>query len=218
MLYKMTGVEDQHKFCVPLNRETETIYYDKRMIVDANVLTEPRAWKVSKIERTATKGIAVITLYQDLFNPNSDYVELDENGLVIGMWADYFVPNGSEPEDTLPEIPEYEPEPEEKDYTASISFSGLSPSIKVGGSYKTFTMKYFDLDGVEISHDKYIWNFKLDGEEVAPGLLEIIYPNEENGLDVNKIKVKFLGGDYYYGSLLQVYNDDCSINIDIVGI
>ncbi len=211
-MYKFTGVEDQHKFCVPLNRDTETIYYDKRMLVDAKVITEPRAWKVSKIERAVTKGVAIITLYQDLYNDNTDYIEKDADGLVIGLWADYYVLNGSAPIEDSTETEEVV----ENEYTAAISISGVSPSLKVGGSYKTLTMRYFNIDGEEIEHTCN-WNFKIDGQEVPEGLLEVITPVDSEKLNSNQIKIKFLGGEYYYGSLLQVYNDDCSLNVDIVG-
>ncbi len=37
-----TTTEDQYKFAVPLNRDTEKLYYNQRIIIDNKVLSEPR--------------------------------------------------------------------------------------------------------------------------------------------------------------------------------
>lgn len=202
-----TSPEDQHKIALPLNRETETLYYNQRLILDAKVNTEPRAWEVSKIERTMPFGIVRLTLYQDRFNEHTDYIERDEDGVIIGMWADYFEQNTSDPT-----------EHEENDnYTAGIAYSGTTSELKVGGSYKTFTMTYYDSEGNPISRKAYDWKFLLDGVEIPPETISVEMPGDSSNLDENQIKVKFVGSEDYYGSVLQIYNDDCFINVDIVG-
>ena len=87
---KFETTEDQQKFVIPLNRDTEHIFYNQRMIIDAKVETEPRAWKVSKINRTSPRGIIVTTLAQDHFDQNKDYIERNTDGKITGMWADYY--------------------------------------------------------------------------------------------------------------------------------
>lgn len=208
-----TAVEDQDKIIVPMNRETETLFYDKRMIVDNFVLTEPRTWKVSKVERHYNNGVAIITLYQDLFNHSRDYIELDSEGNVIGMWADYYkIGNESAPEEK-----DEEPMYPVNDYTATISMSGATNQLKVGGSYKTFTMHYYDLDGNEIEHDCN-WEFLLDDNAVPDDTISVLYPVDSPTLDDNQIRIKFIGDESYYGSVLTVHNgEDCSISVDIVG-
>ena len=44
MDFKIQSPEDQQKFIVPLNRDSETLFYSQRMIIDNNVLTEPRVF------------------------------------------------------------------------------------------------------------------------------------------------------------------------------
>ena len=81
---KETTPQDQQKFVVPLNRMTENIYYDQRMIIDAPVLTEPRTWIVSKVNRIAANGLVHVTLAQSKFNAHTDYIETDGDGNVYG--------------------------------------------------------------------------------------------------------------------------------------
>jgi len=45
-----------------MTRDTETLFYNHRMIIDAKVETEPRAWLISKINRISPNGICRITL------------------------------------------------------------------------------------------------------------------------------------------------------------
>lgn len=146
-------------------------------------------------------GIVRLTLYQNRFNEHTDYIERDEDGVIIGMWADYFEQNNSDPVDY--DVSE--------NYTAAISYSGLKPELKVGGSYKTFTMQYYNTDGNEVSRKTYDWKFLLDGEEVPQDIIDVEKVHD------NQIKIKFIGSEDYYGSVLKIYNDDCSIDVDIVG-
>ena len=60
-----------------------------RVLVSAYT-DHPIAWKISKCEDANPKGIKTITLYQDFFNQYRDYIEKDETGKIIGMWADYY--------------------------------------------------------------------------------------------------------------------------------
>ena len=101
--YKIQSVEDQQKFAVPMTRDTETLFYNIRMIVDTKVETEPRSWLISKVNRISPNGICRVTLAQDIFNPHTDYIEKDEDGNIVGLWADYYKSNiepTEVPEDT----------------------------------------------------------------------------------------------------------------------
>lgn len=213
-MYKLQSPEDQHKFIVPLNRDTETLYYDKRMIVDANVETEPRTWKISKIERTSPFGIANITLYQDRFNSHTDYIERDEDGLIIGMWADYWIDNTSDPESDEPKE-----ETEPMIINGTITITGGKKQIKVGGSYRKLTMSFTDADGNPRGPIfGYNWTFKIDGKDVPDGVLDVKYRKDDSSLEENQIMIKFIGSEDYYGSVLTVLGEECSIDLDIVGI
>ena len=88
-MYKFQQPEDQIKFCLPLNRDTESLYYNTYLVIDANVLTEPRVFQISKINRSNSKGIAVFTCTQELANQHTLKADYDEDGNVVAWWADW---------------------------------------------------------------------------------------------------------------------------------
>lgn len=183
-------------FLLPLMRETEPLFYNLRMIIDNKVLTEPRAWHITKVNRLDANGITKITLGQDRFDQHKDYIELDDNGNIIGMWADYFEEGQLEPT---------EPEDEPTNLHSEITYSGTKPEIKVNGSHKKFTVNFYDgetpmplLTGT--------WSYSIrDGEIITPisdpsTLLDVV------GLSENQIKLKFIGDGSYIGKILIVKN------------
>lgn len=173
--YKFTSVEDQYKFIVPLNAVSEKLYYNQRLILDAFVNTEPRAWQITKVNRLSSNGVALITLAQDHFDQNHDYIERNDDGKIIGMWADYYR-TGVEPEDINSEIS-----------AATITYKGSqNGQIKVGGSARTLTA---DKPGGE-------WIFTIDGED-ASALVSCEITD-------NIVKVKFIGDDSYIGQHLTI--------------
>lgn len=187
-------MEDQQKFAVPLNRDTEHIFYNQRMIIDAPILTEPRTWKVSKINRLSSRGLCMCTCAQDSFDQHSDYVEIDKNGNVIGMWANYYSSN-IEPKPLEPNL---------EDYIISknkivITHAGLKPEIKIGGSYKTFNVKYLNSDDEELTLPfGGIWEYLIDDVLIDPTLIT----NIDDGMGKNK--VKFNGDLSYLGKILTI--------------
>lgn len=166
------------------------------MIIDNKVLTEPRAWHITKVNRLDANGITKITLAQDRFDQHKDYIELDDNGNVIGMWADYFEEGQLEPQ---------EPEDVPTNLHSVITYSGTKPEIKLNGSYKKFTVDFYDGD-TPVSSMSGIWSYSIrDGEIVTPIL------NPSTLLDVvdlseNQIKIKFIGEGSYIGKILVVTN------------
>ncbi len=190
-MFKFQQPEDQTKFALPLNRETEKLYYNTRLIIDSPVLTEPRAWMISKINRTVSRGIVTFTATQELFNQFTDIAEYDENGNVIAWWANYNK-TAITPEDSA-----QEPDSLITSVTGKITFSGKLPQIRVGGS-KTFTISFYEDDAL-VEHSSGEWSFEIDGES-AEELLSLSYPAD------NKVKVKFKGDDSYIGKILTVKN------------
>ena len=205
---KTTIVQDQQKFVVPLNRDTEQLYYDLRMIIDAKVLTEPRAWKISKVNRISPNGLVRVTLAQDFFNPNDDYIEVDENGIVQGMWADYL-------KDIEPT--EHEVIPQPTNLYSKITYSGnQNPEVKVGGSYKTYTVKFYNDEG-EVDFKYGHWTYEINGKDVSE-LLNYSAPTP------NTVKVKltqsceeFIGEDLV---ISYISNDGIksSVTMNIIGL
>lgn len=109
---------------LPTNDDTKTILYDTKFLKSSPGRYPPLAWKVSKIEDTATEGISKFTMTQEQFNPATDNAEL--------MIADYWS------QSVEPEILETEETPTFSDL--EITYSG-SPAVRAGGGYKKFTLK-----------------------------------------------------------------------------
>ena len=187
--YKITTVEDQQKFAVPMNRDTETLFYNHRMIIDTKVDSEPRAWLISKINRISPNGICRVTLTQDTFDQHKDYIERDSFGNIVGQWADYYSsaiqPLEVDYDDDLSLV-----------QTVVITCSGKS-QIKVGGSSKTLTVSFYDADGESIGYQSGSWDFTIDDTD-ASNLLTITSVSDD------KVKVKFNGGDEYINKILKV--------------
>ena len=195
--FKIQSVEDQQKFAVPMTRETETLFYNIRTIVDTAVETEPRAWLVSKINRISPNGIARITLTQDRFDQHKDYIEKDEDGNIIGMWADWY-------QSDVEPAPAIIDEPDIPTITSKITCSGKQ-QIRIGGSAKTFTVTYYDEEGNQLDDTSVAssgrWGLWLDENRVPNSLVEFI-ETEDN----SKLKFKFVGDDSYIGKILTIKN------------
>lgn len=175
-----------------MNDISATIFYNQRFIISAPI-PEPLAWRLTKQEDISPKGVRRLTFAADKFDQYNDYIEKDEDGNIIGMYADYFN-NHHTPEDYF----------EEKDHSSSITSitsvikcSGKK-QIKVGGSAKTLTVTFYDSNN-EIEPFESSFSFAIDGNN-ADELLEI------TNITKNIIKVRFLGGDEYLGKILTVTN------------
>lgn len=192
--YKITSIEDQQKFLVPANSLSEKLYYNQRMIIDnkVDVLNgaEPRAWKISKINRINSNGIILTTLAQDLFDQHKDYIEYEnpeDPNTIVGMWANYYL-DGVLPSDYQEENPRIRLE---------ITYPG-KPEIKIGGNYKKFTVTFYDDDDVS----KFLngrWDFTINDKDIS-SLLSLT----TDGCEENQMRVKFVGQDEYIGETMVV--------------
>ena len=200
-----TIVEDQQKFAAPLNRDTEKFYYNQRLIVDNKVLTEPRLWQISKINRIAPNGIARITLAQTKFDGDKDYVKI-ENDEVIEMYADYFVGN-TEPTSFV----------ETDEIRAEITYTG-KPTIRVGSGYKKLAVNFYQGES-EIPLIDGQWQYFIGDEDVSS---LIAYSTVD--LEENEVKVKFNSKDTNYGgstlTIKYVVNADiqASVNLNLANL
>ena len=122
--YVTATVENQEVFWVPTNSDTKTILYDTKFLKSEAGRMPPLAYKVSKIEDTATIGITKFTMTQEMYDPARDNAEL-----LIGNYYENKVE---------PEIFETEEIPTVSDL--EITYSG-SPAVRAGGGYKKFTLK-----------------------------------------------------------------------------
>lgn len=211
--YKVETVENQRKFWLPFNEHSSTLFYNQRMIVSAPT-AEPITWRITKVENAAPLGVNKLTLAQDKFDQHKDYIEKDEFGNVVAMWADYF---SSEME---PEVPEKKIE---STTHGVISYSGIRPQIKIGGNARIYTINYYDIYDTPIEHETGQWSFAIEGAESIDSLLSITYPTIDSSLNSNQIKLQFLGSDDYIGSILTIKNVtfdniETELDIEIVGL
>ena len=195
--YRFTEPENQKIVWLSFNDQTVNLFYDTRVVI-----SEPRpipvCWSVSKVEDMNVKGIIRLTMKQDKFNPHTDYIEKDEEQNVIGMWCNYY-DSKIEPKDANdPTVPTR---------IVDISYNGITPEVKVQGSFTVFTVTMYDgtYDDIksELPFEPGDWEFTIDGNDVSD-MLEIQYPDNANGLDQNQIAIRFVGPDIYIGEILLV--------------
>lgn len=135
---KMTIQENQDKVWLPMNSITDKIWYKGEMghnlrVVVGGTKENPLCWQVSKVENEQPRGIQKIVLYQDFYNPKTDYY--DERD---GVWyADYYGSNDS----TLKPVSEKNDGFSEA-VTCTLSCS--TNSITVGGSFKKISALFTD--------------------------------------------------------------------------
>lgn len=148
------------------------------------------------MERVNVRGRTKLTLYQKPFDTNTDYIEKDDNGIITGLWANYF--GGTTPTD--PDIPT----PTPSSITARISAS--TSNIKVGGSYKNLTVNLFNDSNedvtTEYSDAEFNWTCSIDDENWTDKV------TWRNGTEFNQMKVKFPSDTSVIGKILSV---KCSI-------
>lgn len=159
---------------------------------------------VSKVERVNVRGRTKLTLYQKPFNSTTDYIEKDSDGNIIGMWANYFDTSVTP---TDPSTPTPTPSPS-TNILATITSS--SSSIKVGGSYKTVTINFYDESNEDITSEfenaQFEWHFNIEGTEYS----DVIYSN----VKFNQIKIKLPDDLDLIGNVLSI---TCTVFRDDIG-
>lgn len=156
---------------------------NQRMVISAP-LEKPIVWQISKIEPTAALGIQRITLKQDRWDPELDYIDKDDVDDKFAMYANYFL-SGQAPVD---------------EDSSSVKIHCSSNTIKCGGSYRTFTATVFTTKGKDITADVDSVKWKVtigDIDAIEAGLVAI------SG-EGTKIKIKFLGDRSYLTQIMHV--------------
>jgi hypothetical protein len=121
---------------VPTNTSTQTIGYNQRFLISDVGRFPALCYEVSKISDTSPVGLIKFSLTQTMFNEDTDNIDL----MIADYWASNVEPVESNIEDKL-------------FGTAEIAYSGKNPTVKVGGSIKTFT-PVFSAEGVTV--DKWL--------------------------------------------------------------
>lgn len=198
---RFTTQQNQEILFIPTNSISDTIYYvsegsqkNQLIIVDVPNYSidhwTPNTWIVSKVERVNVKGRTKITLYQTFFDEHRDVIEKDDNGNIIGMWAnlnDSILEPTEKPEIHFPLLP--------PEHSATISSS--TPYIKVGGSYKTLTFKS-ENESINYENCTFVWTCSIDGTSVDDKVTKI------NGKNPNQKKIKFPNDSSQLGKKLSI--------------
>lgn len=196
--YLFASVENQEKLCLPMNSISEKVFYthedtgkNMRMIVGTPT-KHPSTWIVSKVENAKPFGIQKLTLYQDLFNPATDYVDLETGE----MFADYH--DASVDPEVVPDLVVGE----------ICKITASTNVIKIGGSYRLITAAFYDVHN-EDTTDRHSLTLENWTAEISQGtswvecdtnLLITKIPDNTS----NKIRVKFLGDRSYIGQKLKL--------------
>ncbi len=199
---------DVIKFYLPMNEVTSKLTYNQRLIVDTKIDIAsgaiPRVWQISKVSRTTPHGIGVYTAAQDVWDTNRDYIEYGVEGdpsTILGMYADYY--GETTPDDFLDE------KPIDPNKHIEVTFTGVSQSIKVGGSSKKITALFYQGDDA-IEPELGTWHYTVDGEDVSSLVTE-----DYDGLEFNQVRIKFADDTSYIGKVLTItYTSD----LGVVGI
>ena len=211
-----TRPDNQQKALLPLNPITESIWYtdnddeSMRMVISAKT-KHPVVWKVTKYETAQPLGILTLTLYQNYWNEHTDYIEKDENGNIIGMWADYFKSSIAPTDPSAPTTPP-------SSITARISAS--TSTIKVGGSYKNLTVNLFNDSNEDITTEysdaTFTWSCSIDNEDWTDKV------TWRDGTEFNQKKLKFPNDTSTIGKILTVKctigKDDTTIESETISL
>ena len=187
-----------------------------RIIISAPV-EKPNVFQVSKVETVPLFGLKRLTFTQDKFDPYTDGRDNIEyaQGDIFAMYADLF--DNEVPTDT-PMHTEIEKEMD----TVHCDLSCNANKIKIGGSYKLITAKFFNIQGNEITDDfipylaKSNWTCYLrNNRHEKPYEIDITDNSDlitwSEQKESNKIKIKFADNKEYLTKVLVV---KCSINKD----
>ena len=194
-----TRPDNQQKAFLPMNPITEELWYtddeNKNMRFCISSYTKhPLVWTLSKVENMQPVGLQNLTFYQTVWNESTDYIEKDEYGKTIGLWANYF--------DST-----FEPVDIEKPTTTLpsqlLKIFASTYTLKVGGSYKTLTVNMSDddtdiLDIMSNGDSVLRWTCLIDKEDYTD---KVIW---RNGNEKNQIKIKFPSDRNVLGKSLNI--------------
>lgn len=190
-----TTVNGNAVFLATTNAETQLIGHNQRFLISDAGRMPPLAFSVGSISDTRPLGLTRFVLTQTVFDAAHDNADL--------MFASYYV-DAIEP--TNPDI-----EPEVSG-SAEITYSGTKPTIKVGGSAKTFT-PVFSLEGTTVAQ----WLISDENGDISGDTDN--YTIEHDG---DSLKLRVSQNYYLIGKVLtiQCIGSDSStaeVQIAIVG-
>lgn len=174
---RFTFVDNITSAWLPTNNDTLTIGYNTRFIISDPRRRPPLVWSTSKIEDTQPEGLTKLKLTQETFDPIHDSEEL--------MLANYY---------DSPIIPEALDAITELHQPVAITYSGTQPTIKVGGSWKTFTPSFSDR-----SVTLHKWTISDENGAITKDMQDYIIE-----YDGNKLKLKVARNYELIGKVLII--------------
>lgn len=198
---KMNVLDEQGKFWLPWNNITSEVKHDMRFFISM-LQDEPYVYKSSKIKNTSPKGVITVTIEQDRFDKNKDYINLETGE----MYADYY---------SSTVVPEEQTELDEN--TDILSIEAKTYSVRINGGTKIVYAKIVDSEGNDITNkydsSKLEWSFTFEKEDLSEiniNDLIIVDTNYSKKDEKNKYKCKFkFNGDETY------LNERIKINLKI---
>ena len=183
---RFTFVDNITSAILPTNNDTVTISYNHRFMISDPRRDTPLVWAVSKVEDSTPFGLTEFKFTQETYNPI-----LDNKELMICNYYDSSIE---------PEVPDIEATLKS---TATITYSGTKPTIKVGGSFKTFTPAFSDETAIV-----YKWTISDENGDISNDT-----DNYTIEYDNDKLKLKVSPNYHLIGKVLivQLYGSDGSM-------
>ena len=211
--YATTSVENQKKLWFPTNSDTQTIIYNEHITISNNPLRRT-SWEVTKVIDTEPDGLTKITLAQQLeYSPRDDlsWVNTTSNKLSDtehGIDYDFFQLRTND-------AAQHTPIDEEVISSDIISFSGVTPNLKCGGSYKTYTANFYN-NGQLVEYTPY-WSITYFKDDVEVCTVRFDYSGDDlvvNGaFEVSKDRKVTFGEDLF--GIQYSYNAEKASEIKI---
>ncbi len=191
-----TSVVNGNMICwMATNVETQTIGHDQRFLISDAGRVPPLCYSVATISDSMPLGITKFVMSQVTFDAAHDNADM--------MLANYY-DSSVEPIESDIET--------ELSGTAAISYSGMKPTIKVGGSYKTFT-PVFSNEGTTVQS----WLISDENGDISTDTEN--YTIEHSG---ELLKIKVATNYYLIGKILIIQcigsdGSNAEVQIEIVG-
>lgn len=195
--YLTTSVENQKKMWLPTNKDTQTIIYNEHITVSNNPLRRT-SWEVTKVIDTEPIGLTKITLAQQLEYSSRDdlcWVNTASNQLSDtehGVDYDFFKTRTN---DQM----QHNFTDEQVADSSIISFSGVKPNLKCGGSYKTYTANFYQ-NGQLVGYTPY-WSISYIKNDTEICTVRFNYSGNDlvvsGGFDVSDDRKVTFGDDVF---------------------
>lgn len=160
--YTTTSPENQRKLWFPTNSDSQTLIYNEHVTISENPYRRT-SWEVTKYVDSEPRGLVKLTLAQQMeYSPRDNLTWVNTHTDIIsntqhGSNYDFYEPRKND---------QLHHSPVDIDESV-ISFSGVKPSLKVGGSYKTFTVNFVKNGQTVQTRPHWSIDYIADGKKVC---------------------------------------------------